>query len=60
MIEQENVGLAAGWNRGMEAASGRYFLILNSDAWLTEGSLAAARRLRRRSTRTPRSSGRGC
>ncbi len=23
----------------MEAASGRYFLILNSDAWLTEGSL---------------------
>ena len=39
LIEQENVGLAAGWNRGMEAASGRYFLILNSDAWLTDGSL---------------------
>ena len=39
VIEQENVGLAAGWNRGMEAASGRYFLILNSDAWLTDGSL---------------------
>ena len=39
VIEQENVGLAAGWNRGIEAASGRYFLILNSDAWLTEGSL---------------------
>jgi N-acetylglucosaminyl-diphospho-decaprenol L-rhamnosyltransferase len=39
LIEQENLGLAAGWNRGMAAASGRYFLILNSDAWLTEGSL---------------------
>jgi len=39
VIEQENLGLAAGWNRGIEAASGRYFLILNSDAWLTEGSL---------------------
>ena len=39
VIEQENLGLAAGWNRGMEEASGRYFLILNSDAWLTDGSL---------------------
>jgi N-acetylglucosaminyl-diphospho-decaprenol L-rhamnosyltransferase len=39
LIEQENVGLAAGWNRGLEAASGRYVLILNSDAWLTDGSL---------------------
>ena len=39
LVEQENVGLAAGWNRGMEEAGGRYFLILNSDAWLTDGSL---------------------
>jgi len=39
VIEQENLGLAAGWNRGMAAATGRYFLILNADAWLTEGSL---------------------
>jgi GT2 family glycosyltransferase len=39
VIEQENLGLAAGWNAGMEAASGRYFLILNADAWLTPGSL---------------------
>ncbi len=39
VIEQENLGLAAGWNAGMAAASGRYFLILNADAWLTEGSL---------------------
>jgi GT2 family glycosyltransferase len=39
VIEQENVGLAAGWNRGLAAAGGRYVLILNSDAWLTDGSL---------------------
>jgi N-acetylglucosaminyl-diphospho-decaprenol L-rhamnosyltransferase len=39
VIEQENVGLAAGWNRGIAETSGRYVLILNSDAWLTEGSL---------------------
>jgi N-acetylglucosaminyl-diphospho-decaprenol L-rhamnosyltransferase len=39
LLEQENLGLAAGWNAGMAEASGRYFLILNSDAWLTDGSL---------------------
>jgi N-acetylglucosaminyl-diphospho-decaprenol L-rhamnosyltransferase len=39
LVEQENLGLAAGWNAGMAAASGRYFLILNSDAWMTDGSL---------------------
>jgi N-acetylglucosaminyl-diphospho-decaprenol L-rhamnosyltransferase len=40
VIEQENLGLAAGWNAGMAVVSGRYFLILNADAWMTEGSLA--------------------
>lgn len=40
VLEQGNLGLAAGWNAGMAAASGRYFLILNADAWLTPGSLA--------------------
>jgi N-acetylglucosaminyl-diphospho-decaprenol L-rhamnosyltransferase len=39
VIEQENLGLAAGWNRGIEATDGRYVLILNADAWLTEGAL---------------------
>ena len=33
LIEDENRGLAAGWNAGVRAGSGRYFLILNSDAW---------------------------
>ncbi|MBA2385407.1 MAG: glycosyltransferase family 2 protein [Actinobacteria bacterium] len=39
VLERENRGLGAGWNAGMEVASGRYFLLLNADAWLTEGSL---------------------
>jgi GT2 family glycosyltransferase len=33
VVEQENRGLAAGWNAGMRHAAGRYFLILNADAW---------------------------
>ena len=34
VIEQENVGMGGGNNAGMRAAGGRYFLLLNSDAWL--------------------------
>ena len=34
VVEQENRGLAAGWNRGMREASGDWFLILNADAWV--------------------------
>jgi N-acetylglucosaminyl-diphospho-decaprenol L-rhamnosyltransferase len=34
LIEQENRGLAAGWSTGIRASSGRYFLLLNSDAWM--------------------------
>jgi len=34
LVEQENRGLAAGWNVGIERASGRYLLILNADAWV--------------------------
>jgi GT2 family glycosyltransferase len=39
IVEQENRGFGAGNNTGMRAASGRYFLLLNPDAWLTEGAL---------------------
>ena len=39
IVEQENVGLAAAWNRGLEATTADYVLILNADAWLTEASL---------------------
>jgi N-acetylglucosaminyl-diphospho-decaprenol L-rhamnosyltransferase len=41
VLEQENRGLAAGWNAGIVATSGRYVLLLNSDAWLDPGSLHA-------------------
>jgi N-acetylglucosaminyl-diphospho-decaprenol L-rhamnosyltransferase len=33
LVEQENRGLAAGWNRGIRESSGAYVLILNADAW---------------------------
>ena len=39
VIEQENRGLGGGSNTGMRAASGRYYFLLNSDAWLAEGAL---------------------
>jgi N-acetylglucosaminyl-diphospho-decaprenol L-rhamnosyltransferase len=41
VIEQENKGFGAGNNTGMRVASGRWFLLLNSDAWLEPGALAA-------------------
>ena len=34
VLERENRGLAAGWNAGIAATSGRYALLLNSDAWV--------------------------
>jgi N-acetylglucosaminyl-diphospho-decaprenol L-rhamnosyltransferase len=39
VVEQENKGLAAGWNAGIARTHGRYVLLLNSDAWLDEGAL---------------------
>ena len=40
LIERENLGLASGWNAGLAVVTGRYFMLLNADAWLTDGSLA--------------------
>jgi N-acetylglucosaminyl-diphospho-decaprenol L-rhamnosyltransferase len=33
LIQQENRGLAAGWNRGIRETSSRYVFLLNADAW---------------------------
>ena len=60
VVEQENLGLGAGWNRGIRETSGTYVLILNADAWALDGARRAPRRVRRRRTRAPRSSGRVC
>jgi N-acetylglucosaminyl-diphospho-decaprenol L-rhamnosyltransferase len=34
VIEEENLGMGGGNNAGMRLASGRYFLLLNADAWV--------------------------
>ena len=38
---EKNVGFGAGNNRGIELASGRYFLLLNNDAQLQKGAVEA-------------------
>jgi N-acetylglucosaminyl-diphospho-decaprenol L-rhamnosyltransferase len=39
VIEQENKGMGGGNNAGMRAAGGRYFFLLNSDAWVIDDGL---------------------
>jgi N-acetylglucosaminyl-diphospho-decaprenol L-rhamnosyltransferase len=39
VIEQENRGMGGGNNTGMRAADGRWFFLLNSDAWIEDGGL---------------------
>jgi N-acetylglucosaminyl-diphospho-decaprenol L-rhamnosyltransferase len=39
VVEEENLGLAHGWNAGIARTRGRYVLLLNADAWLDAGSL---------------------
>jgi N-acetylglucosaminyl-diphospho-decaprenol L-rhamnosyltransferase len=39
LVEHENRGFGAGNNAGMRLGSGRYFLLLNPDAWLTSDAL---------------------
>jgi N-acetylglucosaminyl-diphospho-decaprenol L-rhamnosyltransferase len=36
LVEQENRGLGAGWNRGLQETSAPFALVLNSDAWLVD------------------------
>jgi N-acetylglucosaminyl-diphospho-decaprenol L-rhamnosyltransferase len=39
LVEAENRGLGAGWNRGLAETDTRYVLILNADAWLAGDAL---------------------
>jgi GT2 family glycosyltransferase len=39
VVEQENRGMGAGNNAGMRLASGRSFLLLNSDAWVVDDAV---------------------
>jgi GT2 family glycosyltransferase len=39
LIQQENKGMGGGNNAGMRAANGRYFFLLNSDAWVVNDPL---------------------
>ena len=39
VVEEENRGLAFGWNAGIARTRGRYVLLLNADAWLDQGAL---------------------
>ena len=41
VVEEENRGLAFGWNTGIARTHGRYILLLNADAWLDDGALDA-------------------
>ena len=59
LVEQENRGLAAGWNRGIRETSGDYVLVLNADAWATGDAVERWPRSPMR-TRGLRSPGRGC
>jgi N-acetylglucosaminyl-diphospho-decaprenol L-rhamnosyltransferase len=42
---EENLGFSRGNNRGIDLTSGAYVLLLNSDAFITEGALAALMRI---------------
>ncbi len=39
VVETENHGLCAGWNRGIAETSSEHVLLLNADAWLVEDAL---------------------
>ncbi|MCZ7589069.1 MAG: glycosyltransferase family 2 protein [Gaiella sp.] len=40
VVEAENRGLAAGWNRGIAETDAEHVLVLNADAWLVEDALS--------------------
>src|SRR5262245_23972665 len=58
VVEAENRGLAAGWNRGIGESDSEFVLVLNADAWLVEDAvgelLRAADRHHRAAVIAPR------
>lgn len=58
VVESENRGLCAGWNRGIVSTAAEHVLVLNADAWLVEDALPslldAARRHPRAAVVGPR------
>ena len=40
VVEQENKGVGAGWNRGIAETTQAYVLLLNADAWALQDALA--------------------
>src|SRR5437764_13990273 len=44
VVEQENLGLGAGWNRGIRETASPYVLILNADAWAVGEGVERLRR----------------
>ena len=40
VVDHENRGLSAGWNRGIAETDAEHVLILNADAWLVEDALS--------------------
>ena len=58
VVEQENRGLGAGWNRGIRETAGAYVLILNADAWALDDAVERLPPSRTR-TRVRRWSARG-
>ena len=41
VVNERNLGFAAGVNRGLEHCGGRYILLLNSDAWIGAATIEA-------------------
>jgi hypothetical protein len=58
LVEQGNLGLSAGWNRGLREVDADHVLVLNADAWLLDDALdrllAAAERHPRACAVTPK------
>ena len=50
VIQQENKGMGGGNNAGMRVAAGRYFFLLNSDAWVLGRRARQARAAGRRAS----------